>query len=404
MLDDRSLKLIDAIRRVAPAKPSGLNTASITELRERIGRPLRVGLARVDGIGDWILTVPLIESLRAHPAVGEVVLFAPNSHRSLLDNERVTFVPIDVWAAHHTPWPHGSLGKVLAISAVGQGRTQRAGRAVDVPIDLLVLPRWDTDRGQNLRFFGAGLGAPIAGHDPAISPQSSPKERRDGRVLSIVHRDGREFAHESDRLESLRVGIGAPETPAGAARAFFGLPAERATPANRVVMHTGAHDSFRRWPLEHWEQLIRNVLENSDAEVRLIGDARDAQTHGGLCALDHERVSSVAGSVPLSGLPAVLDDASVFIGSDSGPAHFAAAIDLPTIVISCFPEGDDAGHPNSPARFAARSRAGGAVLQPQPIGTPFAALSGEERDGLIASVSPAQAWAALNPWLTGDSA
>lgn len=404
MLDDRSLRLIDAIRRVAPARQSDLGPTTIAELQEQCGRPLRVGLARVDGIGDWILTVPLIESLRAHPGIGEVILFAPESHRSLLDNDRVTFFPIDLWAAHHTPWPHGSLGKVLAISAIGQWRAQRAGRAVDVPLDLLILPRWDTDRGQNLRFFGAELGAPIAGHDPALSPQSSPKERRDVRALSIVHRDDRKHAHESDRLESLRVGIGAPEIPVGAARAFFGLPVDRPRPTNRLVMHTGAHDSFRRWPIEHWEQLIRDVLENSDAEVRLIGDVRDAQSHGILCALAPERVSSVAGSVPLSGLPAVLDDASVFIGSDSGPAHFAAAIDLPTIVISCFPEGDDPSHPNSPERFAARSQAGGAVLQPLPTDTPFAALTSDERDGLIASISPARVWNALKPWLTGDSA
>lgn len=391
MLDDRSLAAVDLIRSVAPRPASLTGMRDLADLSAQLGRPLRVGIARVDGIGDWILTVPLIQAIRAHASVASVTLFAPPKHHSLFGHSGLAVRPLDVWAAHHTPWPHGAIGKILALSAIGQRRARAAGRAYRGDVDLMVLPRWDTDRGQNLRFFAAGVGAPIAGHDPSAVDQASPKERRDVRCLSLACRDLREHAHESDRLSALGATLGTePSFSPDAARTFFGLDASRSAPEQTtLVIHTGAHDGFRRWPAMHWQQLVEQVLTESAATITLVGDSSDRDLHDQLIARDPARLRSHAGSLPLAGLPGALDEGSVFVGSDSGPAHLAAVIGVPTFVISCFPEGDDPGHPNSPDRFAARSSAGGGVLRPPAQPRAFATLAGDERDAMIGLVTPA---------------
>ena len=60
---------------------------------------------------------------------------------------------------------------------------------------------------------------------------------------------------------------------------------------------------------------------------------------------------------------AVLEQCDLFIGNDSGPAHLAAAMNCPTVVVSRHPRNGALDHSNSPARFAPR---GGRVMVLQP--------------------------------------
>ena len=391
MLSQSRLRLIDAIRLTAPKAHSHVYE-DIAHLRAELEHPLRVGVARIDGIGDWLLTLPLVLALQGSDHVDSVTLLSSPVHRPLLaKREGVGFEAIDLWAAHHTPWPHGSLGKILAISALGQRRAYRMGRLFKGRFDLLVLPRWDTDRGQNLRFFAAGVGVPVAGHDPSLQPQASPKERREGRLLSIIARDDREHAHESERVATMVEALGLPlPLDDGGTRAFFGLKKVRDSRPGprRVFIHTSAHDDFRQWPLESWMQLIRSLLHVEGVEIVLVGGPGDWSAHQPLVAVNPTRVRSVAGEVGLDSLPAQVDEAALFIGNDSGPAHIAATLGVPTLVISCFPERDDPGHPNSPERFGVRSTGGSAVLRPPAQSAAFDTLDREGRRLMMRRVTP----------------
>ncbi|WP_353114316.1 glycosyltransferase family 9 protein [Microbacterium sp.] len=404
MLSTKKLRVVDLIRRRARrSTPSDTAAESIAALGRQKGRLLRVAIARVDGIGDWLITLPLAIAVRDHPAVDEVTLISDAAHRGLLERDGFRFEGIDLWASHHTPWPHGAAGKVLAISRLGQRRAQRVGRAFRGRYDLVILPRWDTDRGQNLRFFAVGTGAEIAGHDPGLQPQASPKERAEGDVLTIACRDSREHAHESMRIEALSDALGVEGGGPGSVREFLGLRSHRSLPQQAVILHTSAHDAFRCWPIAHWSALISALLEGQNNRVVLVGSPADRDAHAQFVALDPERVRSVAGETGLNALPAVLDDAAVFVGNDSGPAHFAAGVGVPVVVVSCFPVGDDPSHPNSPDRFAPRSSGGTTILRPPPQPIPFAQMSAARRDALISQVSVADVLRATNDALERTS-
>jgi ADP-heptose:LPS heptosyltransferase len=99
-----------------------------------------------------------------------------------------------------------------------------------------------------------------------------------------------------------------------------------------VVVHVSAGNPFRRWPLEHFVQLVAR-LAAADPERRVVvtsgpseGDAAARVIAGARSRLDAEAVGRVlsCGDFSLPELRALLDRAALFIGGDSGPLHIAA--------------------------------------------------------------------------------
>ena len=91
----------------------------------------------------------------------------------------------------------------------------------------------------------------------------------------------------------------------------------------------------RRWMPERFVELIRQILAAYDDVLILITGApserTEAQNLVSQCKSD--RCISFAGHSELADLPALYSLAVVVVTNDSGPAHFAAASGLPTIVL-----------------------------------------------------------------------
>jgi ADP-heptose:LPS heptosyltransferase len=92
---------------------------------------------------------------------------------------------------------------------------------------------------------------------------------------------------------------------------------------NLVLVHSGAGQSVRVWPLENYRTLVRRLRENGRA-VQVVCDAN--QRAWWLQAGE----SQVTTPKSLTELIAWLDQADVFIGNDSGPGHLAAVSGVPT--------------------------------------------------------------------------
>ncbi len=104
-----------------------------------------------------------------------------------------------------------------------------------------------------------------------------------------------------------------------------------------VLINPNASDMLpqRRWMPERFVELIRRVLAANDDVLVLItgapGERAEAEKLAALCASD--RCIVFAGYSTLTDLPALYSLAVVMVSNDSGPAHFAAASGLPTIVL-----------------------------------------------------------------------
>jgi ADP-heptose:LPS heptosyltransferase len=90
----------------------------------------------------------------------------------------------------------------------------------------------------------------------------------------------------------------------------------------------------RRWMPDRFAQLIRRILTAHDDIIVLITGAPDERPEAErLAAATGPRCVSFAGHSTLAELPALYSHAALMVSNDSGPAHFAAAGGLPTIVL-----------------------------------------------------------------------
>ena len=172
--------------------------------------------------------------------------------------------------------------------------------------DYAVSARWDPRDHLALKLSGARerLGFP---------------RLKSGRYLTRELTRPEPLAH---RVESWRV--------AGAALGFNLPPRAGLFPATGrrspvILIHSGARLPLRVWPLEHFQEIARRLR----AEQFTVHIACDANQ------LDWWRIRGEVTASPRSvhELLALIDQAGVFIGNDSGPGHLAAACGVPTFTL-----------------------------------------------------------------------
>jgi ADP-heptose:LPS heptosyltransferase len=99
-----------------------------------------------------------------------------------------------------------------------------------------------------------------------------------------------------------------------------------------IIIHPFAGWSYRTWDLENFRQLVHRILESFSHHVLIIGAEADRQSLEPLIEEfgQYSRVRFGIG-LPLDRLAAVMARGALFIGSDSGPLHLAAAVGVPII-------------------------------------------------------------------------
>jgi heptosyltransferase-2 len=89
----------------------------------------------------------------------------------------------------------------------------------------------------------------------------------------------------------------------------------------------------KRWPAERFAALGDLFIDTLDANVILIGAADELQISREVAAGMKHRPVVLTGDTTLADAVAVLSEADALISNDTGPAHIAAALEKPTIVI-----------------------------------------------------------------------
>jgi ADP-heptose:LPS heptosyltransferase len=109
------------------------------------------------------------------------------------------------------------------------------------------------------------------------------------------------------------------------------------SPLRLILINANASNMLpqRRWMPERYAELIRRLLAASDDALVLITGAPDERTDAEAIAAEctSNRCIAFAGHTALTDLPALYAQAAVMVSNDSGPAHFAAACGLPTVVL-----------------------------------------------------------------------
>jgi ADP-heptose:LPS heptosyltransferase len=101
-----------------------------------------------------------------------------------------------------------------------------------------------------------------------------------------------------------------------------------------VTLAPATGSLLRQWPATRFVELGMWLQQTYHCKILIIG--RDADR--GLCAqigdsLDSSKTVNLAGKTTLGQLSAILMNSSLFIGSDSGPMHMAAAAQVPIVAL-----------------------------------------------------------------------
>lgn len=340
---------------------------SLHDLKGRLGRRLSVGVARLDGLGDWVLTIPLIEALTSDADVANLALIGGVDTAPLFADCGLEYVAWPLRTARNFAQAdaRSTLRRVLTVSAIGQRNATRVGEAMRGRFDLVVLPRWGNDAGLNLRSWAAATGAYVAGHLPETVPGLTRSEAREGRVIDLGANAGPEDEHEMHHLAHLmsRLGLN-PTISEEYGRTFLQVTGSSPEPGH-VTIHPSGSVPRKDWPTGRWKEVVGHLFDSGVASrVTLVGSPAERTQHNEIVRGLDSRVRTVAGQLPLSDLPALLAKSQLFLGADSGPGHIAAAVGVPTITLFAHAATAPHGVMGSPSRYRPWSSKA-VVLQPE---------------------------------------
>ncbi len=289
-------------------------------------------MIKLDHIGDFITAMPSIRRLKElFPRAHITVLSAPAAQSF------AAFEPaIDAFIAFEFFHVKSGMGRkevtVEELQALGE---RLRPHRFDLAIDLRKQP----DTRDVLRHCGARY---LAGYDhqAQFNFLDVALEWETDRSLHYKRN------HVSDDLLNLVEAVGQASrfhrptmivSAEAAQQALERLPdnASRLFDNPVVVVHPGVGSAVKQWPISYFTALIDLLVARHGLRVVLIGSPDEGDLAQEI--LDHvadkSAIASVVGQTPLRDLPALLANATLYIGGDSGPKHIAAAVGVPSIGI-----------------------------------------------------------------------
>lgn len=114
------------------------------------------------------------------------------------------------------------------------------------------------------------------------------------------------------------------------------LDRQRLAAGGYVGVHLGSRSGARCWPSDRFAAVLRALLSEFDLRALLLGESAEAPRAlaviQGLGRLGR-RVDNLVGKTSLGALIALIAKLTLFLGNDSGPAHMADALNVPSVVV-----------------------------------------------------------------------
>jgi ADP-heptose:LPS heptosyltransferase len=305
--------------------------------RERPGTIERVLVMRPDHLGDFLFSLPALKALRDElPDARIDVLVSPLARQLIPDNwkEWEGFEPLEFSA----PWLQRpkkvrfGLKATLGLTRLLRKRRRDLGGRYDLVIDL---------RGD----FQLILASRLAGVRYLVG-----KGHTGLGSLLDVEVNGTRGRHQVEmnlaQLESAGFGLRdttSPELILSKEEEAEGesILRTQGVDGSKILigMHVGAGQPTKLWGVDKYAELIRRIVTDRPSQVVLLGGPDDrAVTDDVLISLKGSRVEgrvfNLCGKLPdLRTFMMVAKQCALFVGNDSGPAHIAAALQVPVVSI-----------------------------------------------------------------------
>ncbi|MEM7034392.1 MAG: glycosyltransferase family 9 protein [Chloroflexota bacterium] len=98
-----------------------------------------------------------------------------------------------------------------------------------------------------------------------------------------------------------------------------------------VVIHPGTGAAVKHWRVRAWATLAQRLIDDYDCQIVFSGSEDEKQLCQNIIAKMTSTPFSVAGQTNLAKLAALMGNATLAIGPDTGPLKLAAAVGTPTV-------------------------------------------------------------------------
>lgn len=291
---------------------------------KRPGPPRGMVVIRMDGIGDMVLFRRSLDHYAEIFGIprSEITVLGCQSWAGLADElfADYTVAAIDEHRFHKkmgyrlkvSRWIHGQNFRVAVLDSFFRkplmaDSLMMASRA---PEKVTIQP-WISAKTRDLFAYSLSRATQVV----ETGPYPLHETVRHYRFLSAIA--GREIAPEPVRLDWP---VNAPPVPAGKPYA---------------VLNFGSNEYGRRWPLAEYLELARWLLAETDLRIVFCGGSNDIIHAPEIRAALNEdaRVIDLIGKTKLPALMDLLNGAALVLTNDTGPAHLAMALGVPTLTL-----------------------------------------------------------------------
>ncbi len=254
---------------------------------DRVPRGARIAIVRLRSMGDCILTTPAIEILKnARPDL-EIGVIVEDRFRAIFERNPAVSAMLSPAFGDIIGWR-----PALCLNLHGGRRSMFLTAA---------------SRARIRAGFAHHSGAFVY-NTPIPRAQEILGEERP--------------VHTAEHLASAMFYLGCPVQEIPRAR-LYAAPRPHSSPY--AIFHPIATAEYKTWPPERFVQVAEDVRRSRGLEPVFIGAASDH--------LNPFQAFRVVAGKPLDEIMSLISGASLFFGNDSGPAHIAAAFDVPLVVL-----------------------------------------------------------------------
>jgi ADP-heptose:LPS heptosyltransferase len=286
------------------------------------------------GLGDLLCTVPALRALRAR---------LPDAHIALVTFEEMRPVVerMSPWVDELIPFPGhpGIPERKPQRVGIADFYTRARARELDLALQMYGANPVANEITARLGARRTG-GFFVPGTWPADLSTHLPYPVRRPEVwrhLDLMRHLGAEPA--GDHLEL-------PLSPADERSAVGLMAAAGLEPRGFAVLHPGATSESRRWPVERFAA-VGDALRRRGLRLAITGVPSEAPLASALAGAMRHEAADLCGRTTLGSLAALLRHARLLVANDTGSAHVAAALGVPSVTV--FLSGD-------PQRWAAPDR------------------------------------------------
>jgi ADP-heptose:LPS heptosyltransferase len=277
----------------------------------------RIAVLRSNGIGDFVMVLPALEALRAAYPDAEITYLGTTWHPDLLEGrpgpwDRVVVVP-------RYPGVRDSDEATRDSPEVREFLAAQRNEGYDLALQL-------HGGGGNSNPFVAALGARVTAGSRDVGAPPLDRTLPYSYYQHEVHR----FLEVVGLVGAVPVALEPRITPvpgdAEAAEQALG-----AVDGPLVVLHPGATDARRRWPVDRFAA-VADALAEQGARVATVGYGEDdARAAAAIAGHAQPQVLDLVDRLSMSAMTGVLARARLVVGNDSGPRHLAAAVGTATV-------------------------------------------------------------------------